>query len=76
MTGTKTARLDRAALRTARTKNRLSQKALADLTGLGQPYISRLESGQRTTIRAASLRALADALEVAPRELVLACQNG
>lgn len=46
-----------------------SQRVLAGLAGLSQPYLSQIERGLRTAERRSTLVALADALEVSVAEL-------
>lgn len=70
MSTTRSHRVNRIALRKIRKERKLSQDALSESTGLHQGYISRLEGGQRTHVRAVSLRALASALAVEPEALI------
>ena len=56
-------------LREVRERKFLSQQELADLTGLSKPNISRLENGHQKPYPK-TVRRLAEALGVAPEELV------
>lgn len=47
-----------------------SQRVLAGLAGMSQPYLSQIESGQRPVERRATLVALANALDVSVADLV------
>ena len=55
-------------LRHFRLRAGLTQEALADLSGVSIRTIRGLENGTRSNPRRASLRQLADALELAPHE--------
>jgi transcriptional regulator with XRE-family HTH domain len=48
----------------------MSQRVLADLAGLSQPYVSQVESGRRSVERRATLTAIAAALQVSVAELL------
>jgi transcriptional regulator with XRE-family HTH domain len=56
--------LDAERVRMTRLKYRISQRALAEMIGQRQSYISRLERGDITAITVQTLEALADALNV------------
>lgn len=56
-------------LREIRTWRDISQTALAVRAGLSRPYISLIESGQRTVEHRATIEKLAQALQVAPSDL-------
>ena len=56
-------------LREVRYWRRKSLRAVAELAGLSESYLSRLERGERPVERRSTLEALAAALEVAPGEL-------
>jgi transcriptional regulator with XRE-family HTH domain len=56
--------LDAERVRMTRLKYRISQRALAEMIGQHQSYISRLERGDVTAITVQTLEALADALNV------------
>lgn len=62
--------MNRDALRQARHRAKLSQHQLSELAGVTQPYISRLESGDRSTARVPYVRALAGALGVEAEQLI------
>src|SRR4051794_11091848 len=53
-----------------RLKRGLSQRALADLAGLSQGYVSQVESGTKPIDRRSTLVRLADALQVSVAEIV------
>lgn len=57
-------------LRNARKERKLSQVQLAKVTGLKQPSISELESGETKEISGPTLIAISDALNVNPSWLV------
>ncbi len=59
-------------LREVRYWRRKSLRAVAELAGLSESYLSRLERGERPVDRRSTLEALAAALEVAPGELTAA----
>ena len=56
-------------LREVRYWHQKSLRAVAELAGLSESYLSRLERGERPVDRRSTLEALAAALEVAPGEL-------
>ena len=56
-------------LREVRYWRRKSQRAVAELAGLSESYLSHLERGERPLDRRSTLEALAAALDVAPGEL-------
>ncbi len=56
-------------LREVRCWRRKSLRAVAELAGLSESYLSRLERGERPVDRRSTLEALAAALQVAPGEL-------
>ncbi|MFF0448105.1 helix-turn-helix domain-containing protein [Streptomyces sp. NPDC004609] len=58
-----------ARLRSLRLRRGMSQRALADRSGLSAGYLSMVENGHRLLDRASYITALADALRVAPSEL-------
>lgn len=57
-------------VRSWRHKRGLSQRALADLAGLSQGYVSQVESGVKEIDRRSTLVRLADALQVSVAEIV------
>lgn len=57
-------------IRRWRLRRRMSQRVLADLAGLSQPYVSQVESGRRSVERRATLTAIAAALQVSAAELL------
>ena len=57
-------------LRRIRLWRRKSQAVVAGLAGISEPYLSLLETGKRALNRRSLIVALANALEVAPSELV------
>lgn len=57
-------------LRSLRLQRGLSQDALAGLSGLSKSFISMVENGHRLLDRSQDITALADALLVAPSELI------
>ena len=57
-------------LRTLRTARSLTQEQLAERSGVGQPTISQLETGQRTSTTLTTLQQLAAGLGCAVEELV------
>lgn len=61
-------------LREWRERRFLSTRELAERAGVGEATIWRLEAGK--TARAATVRALASALEVAPAELMASPPEG
>jgi transcriptional regulator with XRE-family HTH domain len=61
--------VDGKALRHLRRERALSQQDLTRITGVAQATLSDLEGGKRGA-RASTLRKLADALGVEPRELM------
>lgn len=58
-----------ATLRQLRVTRGKSQQVIADRAGISKSYLSRLESGDRALDSRALIKALADALEVAPSEI-------
>lgn len=52
-----------------RRRRGMSQRVLAGLAGMSQPYLSQIESGRRPVERRATLVALANALDVAVADL-------
>ena len=58
------------ALRRLREEAWLNQKELADLAGVAQHTVMRIETGQSPHPHRPTLRALANALGVSPNELV------
>ncbi len=61
--------LDGARLRRLRREKALSQQDVERITGVAQATLSDLEGGKRGA-RASTLRKLAEALDVEPRELM------
>ena len=61
--------IDGKRLRKLRRENALSQQDLMRITGIAQATLSDLEGGKREA-RASTLRKLAQALEVQPKELM------
>jgi transcriptional regulator with XRE-family HTH domain len=61
-------------VRQARKAAGLTQEVLADLTGVAQDYVSKLESGQKNP-EIATLLKFANALSVKPDELLRASTN-
>lgn len=57
-------------LREARRKAALTQTELADKSGVGITTITRIEKGHITEPRVSTLRKLAEALSVEPRDLL------
>ena len=57
-------------LRDARRRAALTQGELADKSGVGITTITRIESGHITEPRVSTLRKLATALDLEPRELL------
>jgi transcriptional regulator with XRE-family HTH domain len=57
-------------IRRWRLRRGMSQRVLADLAGLSQPYVSQVESGRRSVERRATLTAIAAALQVSVAELL------
>lgn len=57
-------------LRSARLRRGMSLRTLAGLSGLSAGFLSMIENGQRHLDRASHINALADALQVAPAELL------
>lgn len=54
-----------------RTEKKWSQRELADRSGISNTEISRIESGKRSNPNPSTLRALADALQVEYRDLMM-----
>ncbi|WP_318199148.1 helix-turn-helix domain-containing protein [Streptomyces sp. SCL15-4] len=65
-----TARLIGKRIRTLRGERRLSLRVLAELAGVSHSYLSMVESGKRLLKDAAYINAIAEALRVAPSELL------
>jgi transcriptional regulator with XRE-family HTH domain len=57
-------------LRHARRRAALTQGELADKSGVGITTITRIESGHITEPRVSTLRRLANALDIEPRDLL------
>jgi transcriptional regulator with XRE-family HTH domain len=57
-------------LRNARRRAALTQGELADKSGVGITTITRIESGHITEPRVSTLRRLANALDIEPRDLL------
>jgi transcriptional regulator with XRE-family HTH domain len=57
-------------LRSLRAGKSFTQEQLAERSGLTQPTISQLETGQRTSTTLATLQQLADGLECSVEDLV------
>jgi transcriptional regulator with XRE-family HTH domain len=57
-------------LRDARRRAALTQGELADKSGVGITTITRIESGHITEPRVSTLRRLANALDIEPRDLL------
>ena len=57
-------------LREIRSWRGMTMKACAELAGMSESHLSRIERGERPVDRRATLEALANALRVAPSELV------
>jgi transcriptional regulator with XRE-family HTH domain len=62
------------ALRTYRTRARLTQEALADLAGLHRTYIGSVERGERN-VSLLNIHVLADALRTSAAELIRTAQQ-
>jgi transcriptional regulator with XRE-family HTH domain len=62
--------IDGAKLKNARERRFISREELAEKVGSHRDHIGRLERGEVTNPRMATIRKLADALEVDPTELV------
>jgi transcriptional regulator with XRE-family HTH domain len=59
----------------ARRKNHLSQSELAEMSGLSQSFISKIESGSSLTITVDSLIALSDTLDIPILRLINAYRS-
>lgn len=57
-------------LQAIRNSRRKSQRVVADLAGISRPYLAQLEAGTRALDRHSLVVRLANALEVAPSELI------
>ena len=65
-----------ARLAALRLQRGLSQAQLAELSGLPQPHLSRLEGGAQADVMLSTLRTLAQALEVPLEEVASAIEAG
>lgn len=63
-------------LKTRRTKMRMSQRQMAVLLGVTQPYLSGLESGKRLDIFSSRLADIADFIGVEVKDLLVRVEDG